>query len=272
MDYCRLNSAKHNEHAKSKILKSINKDSIINERRIVHEYDLTECLHRLIVSLERFKNHKDILKEVPQVLMQHFSARSCWINIFDDDRACNTYSSSANNIDQYRDIISKVHRDQINEQVIQQGKAIQVNINNRTDKLSNRNAIEEKIIVLISPLRIIDTTVGLIFLVVSDNTKQRAFDLLTLLKGISVIIGQSVYASRLQKILDSKLLKIASKSCDNNTFHNEIPVSDDRLNRMASIVAKTLFNEMRKAGFGKKQIINIVTEILSELQSHLNLK
>jgi transcriptional regulator with GAF, ATPase, and Fis domain len=261
MDYCHANSVKHGQHAKSKILNN----------RIVYEYDLTECLHRVIISLESYKNHKDILKEVPQVLVKHFSARSCWINIFDDDRACNTYSSSVNNTDRYRDIINKEHRDRINEQVMQQGNTIQVKVNYRTGKLSECNAIEEEIIVLISPLRVSNTTLGLIFLVVGKNSQQRVLDILTLLKGISIVIGQSVYASRLQKILDSKLLKIASKSCESSYLHKEIPASDDRLNRMACIVAKTLFNEMCKAGFGKKQIINIVTEILSELQSHLKI-
>jgi transcriptional regulator with GAF, ATPase, and Fis domain len=272
MDYRRVSSMKHGEHVENKILNNSKKDNILNERRIVHKDLLADCLQGLIVSLEGYKNHKDILKEVPKVLVRHFQARFCWINIFDEEKVCHTYSSSVKGIERYRDIINKEHQDRITDQVMQQGKAIHVNVRNRIDKLSKCHVIEEEIIILISPIKSFDTTVGSLFLVISKNTQQIVLDVLTLLKGISVIIGQSVYASRLQKILDSKLLKIVSKSCENNTLHKEIPDSDNRLNRMACIVAKTLFNEMCKAGFGKKQIINIVTEILSELQSHLNIK
>jgi L-methionine (R)-S-oxide reductase len=92
---------------------------------------------------------------------------------------------------------------------------------------------------------------------------------LKLLEVVALVIVKLIQAIQLQNILNSRFAQIAlAQSVNTATAQPPIIPAHDQ-NRIATIIAKSFYREMKKAGFGPNQIIVTASEILSELSDHL---
>ena len=92
---------------------------------------------------------------------------------------------------------------------------------------------------------------------------------LNTLKIISILVGRTVQVSQLQSILHSRFatLSLATKQRQSRAEILANPAQDP--GKLAKILAKSFYRELRRAGFGSAQIINAASEIISELGTSL---
>lgn len=233
---------------------------------------LVDCMRKLIVSLDGYSDHKDILQAVPDVIVDYFNARCCWINIFDRFSSSivqDTYTSFSQEYRNCQNYLTSHCESKLSEVVFKNGKSFHIDIQNIQGLDTAYLSTLESTTIIISPILVFNSIAGAIYLQTSDSNSKNKNSIISLLDGVSMIVAQSIRASRLQSLLESKLLKIATDTSHNTALNNFPLNSEERLDRMARIVAKSLFREMCKAGFGSKQIINTTSEILSELSNHL---
>jgi L-methionine (R)-S-oxide reductase len=92
---------------------------------------------------------------------------------------------------------------------------------------------------------------------------------LKLLEVVALVIAKLIQAIQLQNILNSRLAQIALAQSVNTATAQPPTMPPHHQNRIAAIIAKSFYREMKKAGFGPNQIIITASEILSELSEHL---
>jgi signal transduction protein with GAF and PtsI domain len=120
-----------------------------------------------------------------------------------------------------------------------------------------------------APIFISNKIIGVIN--VSDRLNNQTFQEqdLELLKIFALFVGKSIQIVELQNILQSRFIEIAvAKEVEKrgNKISNLAPDPA----KISKIVAKAIFKELDKGGFGPNQIINITTEILNLLQQKMN--
>lgn len=95
---------------------------------------------------------------------------------------------------------------------------------------------------------------------------------LNALKILSHLVGRTVQVSQLQSILHSRFatMSLAMKLRQNRAEILAHQVQDP--GKLAKILAKSFYRELRRAGFGSAQIINAASEIISELGTSLRKK
>ena len=120
-----------------------------------------------------------------------------------------------------------------------------------------------------APIRIDGLPTGVIN--VHGPRPIRVFDHndLNALKILSNLVGRTVQVSQLQSILHSRFatLALAMKQRQNRAEILANPAQDP--GKLAKILAKSFYRELRRAGFGSAQIINAASEIISELGTSL---
>lgn len=120
-----------------------------------------------------------------------------------------------------------------------------------------------------APIFIGNQVIGVIN--VSEQNNRKPFDEkdLEILKIFALFIGKSIQIIELQNMLQSRFLEIAvSKEVEKrgNKISNITPDPA----RISQIVAKAIFKELDKGGFGANQIINITGEILDLLREKIH--
>jgi L-methionine (R)-S-oxide reductase len=112
-------------------------------------------------------------------------------------------------------------------------------------------------------------TIGIIH--VSKPKNQRYFDPhnLKLLEVVALVIAKVIHVIQLQNILNSRFVQIAMVQSVNSATVDPSMIPVHHQNRIAKIVAKSFYREMKKAGFGPNQIIITASEILGELSENL---
>jgi len=120
-----------------------------------------------------------------------------------------------------------------------------------------------------APIFISNRVVGVIN--VSDRNNNQIFDEqdLELLKIFALFVGKSIQIVELQNILDSRFIELAVAKEVKNTGEQISNISPDPA-KISQIVAKAIFKELDKSGFGPNQIINITSEILNLLQQKMS--
>ena len=108
-------------------------------------------------------------------------------------------------------------------------------------------------------------TIGVIH--VHEPKNKHSFDLsdLRLLEISALSMAKSIRLIQLQTILNSRFIKIALALNSDNMTGPAQPILPQHPHQVSKIVAKSFYREMKKAGFGRSQIINAASEILSQL-------
>ncbi|MGY6530856.1 MAG: GAF domain-containing protein [Cyanobacterium sp.] len=120
-----------------------------------------------------------------------------------------------------------------------------------------------------APIFIGNQVIGVIN--VSEQNNHQPFNEkdLEILKIFALFIGKSIQIIELQNMLQSRFLEIAvSKEVEKqgNKISNLTPDPA----KISHIVAKAIFKELDKGGFGSNQIINITGEILDFLREKIH--
>ncbi len=120
-----------------------------------------------------------------------------------------------------------------------------------------------------APIFITNKVIGVIN--VSDKINNQIFQEsdLELLKIFALFVGKSIHIVELQNILESRFMEIAVAREVEKRGNKISNISPDPA-RISKIVAKAIFKELDKGGFGPNQIINITTEILDLLQQKMS--
>jgi L-methionine (R)-S-oxide reductase len=116
-----------------------------------------------------------------------------------------------------------------------------------------------------APILIHQKVVGVIH--VNTPRKRRSFrkDDLNFLNIVALLVGKSIQAIQLQKLMNSRYT-ISAMAQEKKGELNDIAASARQdLDRVAKLLAKTFFKEMNKAGFGSDHILNAASEIVSLL-------
>jgi signal transduction protein with GAF and PtsI domain len=95
--------------------------------------------------------------------------------------------------------------------------------------------------------------------------ETRDLDLLT---ALSLYTGKSIQTIQLKKLLKSKFA-IAALAKDESTKQAETGSFTQEPEKVAKILAKSFFNDMKQAGLGPDHILRAATEIIDQLHSTL---
>jgi L-methionine (R)-S-oxide reductase len=116
-----------------------------------------------------------------------------------------------------------------------------------------------------APILIHHKVVGVIH--VNTPRKRRSFrkEDLSLLNIVALLVGKSIQAIQLQKLVDSRYTIYAMAQEKKGELTEIAAAAAQDLDRVAKLLAKTFFKEMNKAGFGSDHILNAASEIVSLL-------
>jgi GAF domain-containing protein len=120
-----------------------------------------------------------------------------------------------------------------------------------------------------APIRVTRDPIGVIN--VSDPLPGRPLtsDDLGLVQVFALVIGQSIQTFQLQRLAESRLLQMAAlHDARERSGASGRPISPDPA-RLAKLVAKNFFRELRDAGFGPNAVIAVASEVLSMLNETL---
>lgn len=159
----------------------------------------------------------------------------------------------------------------ISGQVLTSGEAVLIN-DVRHSPLADlaRQGEEAGDSLMSAPVLLADRPVGVIN--VSRRPGGEAFTDkdLNLLKVFAMFIGKSIHVLQLQKLSDSRLLQMAEllERREKEAGHGG-PISPDPA-QLARIVAKSFYRELTLAGFGPRAIMAVASEVLGQLNEHLD--
>jgi L-methionine (R)-S-oxide reductase len=111
-------------------------------------------------------------------------------------------------------------------------------------------------------------TIGIIHVGIPKTKRYFNAGDIKLLEVVALVIAKLIQMIELQNILNSRFAQIALAQSV-NTATAQPPMIPHHQNRIATIIAKSFYRELKKAGFGPNQIIIAASEILSELSEHL---
>ena len=86
----------------------------------------------------------------------------------------------------------------------------------------------------------------------------------------ALMTGRAVQFARLQRLLDSRLAQMAFTLEGSQDACTVVSLSSHEPDRVAGILARAFYREMRHCGFSPNQIIHAAGEIISELTTSLN--
>ena len=86
----------------------------------------------------------------------------------------------------------------------------------------------------------------------------------------AILVGRAIQLGRLDRLLDSRLAQMAFTLEGSQNACNVVSLSAHEPDRVAGMLARAFYREMRHCGFSPNQIIHAAGEILSELTSSLN--
>ena len=86
----------------------------------------------------------------------------------------------------------------------------------------------------------------------------------------AVLVGRAIQMGRLDRLLDSRLAQMAFTLEGTQDACSVVSLSAHEPDRVAGMLARAFYREMRHCGFSPNQIIHAAGEIISELTSSLN--
>lgn len=86
----------------------------------------------------------------------------------------------------------------------------------------------------------------------------------------ALLVGRAIQLGRLDRLLDSRLAQMAFTLEGSRDACSVVSLSAHEPDRVAGMLARAFYREMRHCGFSPNQIIHAAGEILSELTSSLN--
>lgn len=86
----------------------------------------------------------------------------------------------------------------------------------------------------------------------------------------ALLVGRAIQLGRLDRLLDSRLAQMAFTLEGTQDACSVVSLSAHDPDRVAGMLARAFYREMRHCGFSPNQIIHAAGEILSELTSSLN--
>ena len=133
-----------------------------------------------------------------------------------------------------------------------------------------RNLNEENKSFISAPIFLSNRVIGVIN--VGSHQNGQTFDEndLEVLKTFALFVGKSIHIVQLQNILKSRFVEQAVARELEKQKNQDITYLNPTPAKLGKIVAKGIFRELCKSGFGQSQIISITTEILNLLQNEMN--
>jgi L-methionine (R)-S-oxide reductase len=131
-----------------------------------------------------------------------------------------------------------------------------------------RRANDSQKSLLCSPIRIAAGIVGVVNVTDCENGKSFKPGDLNLLDIVAMFIGKSIQTLQLQSILNSRFTQMALIQEAKQNIGSSLGVLHNP-DQIAKIVAKSFYKEMTRTGFGSSQIINVASNIISQLNSNL---
>lgn len=86
----------------------------------------------------------------------------------------------------------------------------------------------------------------------------------------AILVGRAIQIGRLDRLLDSRLAQMAFTLEGSQDACSVVALSAHEPDRVAGMLARAFYREMRHCGFSPNQIIHAASEIISELTSSLN--
>jgi len=86
----------------------------------------------------------------------------------------------------------------------------------------------------------------------------------------ATLVGRSIHLGRQDRLLDSRLAQMAFALEGNQDACSVVTLSAHEPDRVAGMLARAFYREMRHCGFSPNQIIHAAGEIISELTTSLN--
>jgi L-methionine (R)-S-oxide reductase len=127
-----------------------------------------------------------------------------------------------------------------------------------------------------APIRIDGKIVGVINASrpAPDKPDQASFGEteLRLLEVAALFIGKSIQVQQLQRLLDSRFAQLALLQEAKHKVGQSVLTAYRNPEDVARILARSFFREMTKAGFEPPQIVGAATELIGQLNVHLNSK
>lgn len=120
---------------------------------------------------------------------------------------------------------------------------------------------------LCSPIRINTCIAGTVNVTDCDNGASFKPGDLDLLDVIALFIGKSIQTIQLQNILNSRFAQLALVQEKN--MSNSLGSALHNPDQIAKIMAKSFYKEMTRLGFGSSQVINVASDIIAQLNTHL---
>ncbi|TFW19285.1 GAF domain-containing protein [Duganella callida] len=133
-----------------------------------------------------------------------------------------------------------------------------------------RRADDPRRSLMLAPVRIDAKIVGL--LNVSASEAKQRFNLIDLhmLDMIALFIGKSIQVLQLQAILNSRFTQLAlMQEVQDKVAGSIASTAYQNPDQVAKLLAKSLYKEMARAGFGSAQIIAAASEIITQLNNNL---
>ena len=122
---------------------------------------------------------------------------------------------------------------------------------------------------LCSPIRIDAGIVGVVNVTDCEDGKSFTPGDLNLLDVVAMFIGKSIQTLQLQNILNSRFAQMALVQEAQQNIGDSLTSVLHNPDQIAKIVAKSFYKEMTRTGFGSSQIINVASDIISQLNSSL---
>jgi L-methionine (R)-S-oxide reductase len=133
-----------------------------------------------------------------------------------------------------------------------------------------RRADDPRRSLMLAPIGIDGKTVGIVSVCAHQSAAPFRDVDLHLLGVIALMIGKSVQVMQLQAILNSRFTQLALMQEVQGRMGSAIAsTAYQNPDQIARILAKSLFKEMTKAGFGSAQIIGAASEIIALLGNNL---
>jgi GAF domain-containing protein len=123
-----------------------------------------------------------------------------------------------------------------------------------------------------APIRIDGKIVGVIN--AASTAGQPAFGdtELRLLEVTALFIGKSIQVQQLQHLLDSRFAQMALLQEGKERVGESVRLAYRNPEDVAKILARSFFREMTKAGFESAQIVSAASELIEQLNLHLQKK
>lgn len=215
----------------------------------------------------------DNLLQLAEKTAKILQAQHCSIMLLNDGepenpcmRVCGSYGPLA--AAAYKESVHK--GEGIAGHVVATGKSLFIeNIDESRFADRARRAKDSHKSLLCSPIRVNAGIVGVVNVTDCENGKSFKPGDLSLLDVVAMFIGKSIQTLQLQSILNSRFAQMALMQEAQQNIGSSLGSVLHNPDQIAKIMAKSFYKEMTRTGFGSSQIINVASDIISELNSNL---